>query len=82
MGFPDFVYHDTRRSFNTDLQRQRISQRYIDAALSHTIAKGTEGSYNLYEFADEKRESLEKWEAEIQRLAAEVRRSRMRAVEA
>ena len=82
MGFPDFLCHDIRRSFNTDLQRQRIPQRHIDAALSHTIAQGVEGHYNLYEYADEKRECLEAWEKEIQRLAAEVRRSRIQAVEA
>ena len=82
MGFPNFVCHDTRRSFNTELQRQRISQRYIDAALSHTVAKNVEGHYNQYEYADEKRECLEIWEKEIQRLAAEVRRSRIHPVEA
>lgn len=49
IGFPDFINHGIRRSFNTELQRQRISQRYIDAALSHTVAKGVEGHYNKME---------------------------------
>ena len=82
MGFPEFIYHDIRRSFNTELQRQRIPQRHIDAALAHVIAQGVEGHYNLYEYADEKRECLQAWEKEIQRLAAEVRRSRIQAVRA
>ena len=81
MGYPkELIFHTFRKSFNSELQRQRIPQRHIDATITHVVAKGVEGHYNFHAFTDEKRECLEAWEAEIDRQIIEARRSKIHAV--
>lgn len=53
-------FHDLRRSVATGLQRLRVSSEWIEAVQNRRKA-GVAGTYQRYEYADEKREALQTW---------------------
>jgi integrase len=57
---PRWVIHDVRRSFRTRLTQLRIQTEIAEATIGHA-RRGLERHYNLYEYADEKRDALERW---------------------
>jgi integrase len=59
--------HDIRRSVRTNLAKLRVPEHVSEAVLAH-VKPGIKGVYNLYEYADEKREALEKWAADLRTL--------------
>jgi integrase len=57
---PPFVIHDLRRTMRTRLTQLRIPTEVAEATIGHG-KKGLERHYNLYEYADERREALALW---------------------
>ena len=48
----------------------RVAPHIIDRVLGH-LQKGMRGTYNHYQFEDEKREALLLWEAEVMNATAD-----------
>jgi hypothetical protein len=65
---PGWVLHDTRRCVRTNLSALRIERDVREMILAHRQG-GIVKVYDLWDFADEKREALERWQ---DRLAAIV----------
>lgn len=71
-GVPDFRPHDFRRTLNSWLASRAGGAEPLevrDAVLGHA-KRGLEGTYNVHEYADEKRAALERWAAHVKRIAA------------
>jgi integrase len=66
-----WVYHDTRRTVASGLQKLGTRVEVIEAALNHRSGtfRGIVGTYQRHDFADEKRIALAKWADHIERLA-------------
>jgi len=64
---PGFVIHDIRRSFRTRLTQLRVQTEVAEATIGHG-KRGLERHYNLYEYADEKHDALERWAAWLRNL--------------
>jgi integrase len=61
---PDWVNHDLRRTVRSNLSALRISEEAREAVLAHA-RPGIKGTYDLHDYADEKREALEQWAARL-----------------
>lgn len=61
IGLQPFVTHDLRRTVETGMAAAKVPKEYRDAVLNHTDASVGGKHYNLHDYADEKREALEKW---------------------
>jgi integrase len=59
-----FRSHDIRRTLRTGLAKLRVSRDVAEAVLGHT-AGGVVSVYDVHNYADEKREALERWEARL-----------------
>lgn len=60
-----FTHHDLRRTVRTGVSKKlRVLPHIAEAILGHK-KKGIEGTYNLWDFIDEQREVLTKWEVEV-----------------
>ena len=59
-----FRLHDLRRTVRTHLSGLRVNQVVAELVLGHAI-KGIEATYNIYDFAVEKREALDIWANEL-----------------
>jgi integrase len=59
-----WVLHDLRRSVRTGLSSLRVPREVAERVIAHKPG-GIEAVYNMHEYADEKREALEKWEARL-----------------
>jgi integrase len=57
-------YHDLRRSVATGMQRLRISSDWIEAVQNRRKA-GVAAIYQRYDYGQEKREALDRWDAHI-----------------
>jgi integrase len=60
-----FRLHDLRRTVRTHLARLGVSEIVAELVLGHTI-KGVHGTYNVYDFAEEKRAALVHWAQELE----------------
>ncbi len=72
-GVEDFRPHDLRRTLNTWLASRAGGaepQPVRDAILGHRPPR-LEGTYNVHDYAEEKRAALERWAAHVERVAAE-----------
>jgi integrase len=58
-GIAHFTFHDLRRTARTNWSKLRID-REIRERLIHPVP-GVEGTYDRYDYLDEKREALAKW---------------------
>jgi integrase len=76
--------HDLRRTVSTRLARMGIAKEIRDRALNHVTSLRDPESrhYNTHEYAREKREALNKWATEIQRIIEPVAIVPMRAAKA
>src|SRR5262249_49085586 len=59
-----FVIHDLRRTMRTRLTQLKVVSEVAEAVIGHG-KRGLDRHYNLYEYADEKREALERWAARL-----------------
>jgi integrase len=59
-----WVNHDVRRSVRTNLSRLKVSEEAREAVMAHS-RPGIKGTYDLYDYLDEKREALELWGARL-----------------
>jgi IS4 transposase len=62
-----WVVHDIRRSCRTRLTQLKIQTEVAEAVIGHG-KRGLERHYNLYEYADEKRDALERWASWLRNL--------------
>jgi integrase len=68
-GVEPWTLHDLRRTFSTGLARLRVPPHIKEMLLSHVSAKDpVEAIYDRYNYMDEQREALLKWEAKLQAL--------------
>lgn len=70
MGFAEdpFTPHDLRRSGRTSLARLLIPDQISDRITGHSISNAIHKTYNRYDALKEKREALDLWAADIERL--------------
>jgi integrase len=59
-----FRLHDLRRTMRTHLPRLGVSEVVGELLLGHTL-KGVQGTYNVYDFASERRQALDLWATEL-----------------
>lgn len=64
---PHFVIHDLRRTVRTNLSALQVPEEVREAVLAHA-KPGIKAVYDLYEFANEKREALELWHAKLEQI--------------
>jgi integrase len=57
---PEWVNHDLRRTLRSGLSALRVPQNVCEAILAHR-PPGIVGTYDVYQYQDEKREALEAW---------------------
>ena len=67
LGIEEFTLHDLRRTCRTGLSRLKIAPHIAERCLNHKQEK-IAGTYDLYEYVDEKREALDKWAAHLEAL--------------
>ena len=68
---PTFQLRDLRRTCETMLQKLGIDKEVRAHLLSHGRAQGVQGKhYERYDFLPEKRQALERWAAQLQRIFA------------
>lgn len=72
-GFTHWTPHDVRRTVATGMGDIGILPHVIEATLNHIsgFRSGVAGTYNLAEYANEKRDALTKWSAHLQALRTE-----------
>lgn len=68
-GLPRWTPHDLRRTARTKMAEIGIINEHAEAVLAHA-KPGMVGVYNQYEYQDEKKEALIKWEAELLRIVS------------
>jgi integrase len=61
---PHFINHDIRRTVRSQLSRLKVTEEAREAVLAHA-RPGIKGTYDLYDYLDEKREALELWAARL-----------------
>lgn len=69
-AIPEFTIHDLRRSCAAGLQRLGVDTRVIERALNHVsgVFAGITSVYQTHDFAEEKRDALNRWGAHIGRV--------------
>jgi integrase len=70
---PDWRQHDLRRTVASGMAKLRIALPVIEKVLNHHSGSfaGIVGVYQHHDFADEKREAIEKWGAHVMALIGE-----------
>lgn len=63
-----FTPHDLRRTAVTHLSRLGIIEHVVQRVAGHSTGNSVTATYNRYGYLSEKRNAIEKWEAEIKRL--------------
>jgi len=63
-GLPRWTPHDLRRTARTHMPRIGILNEYAEAVLNHS-KKGIVGVYNKYDYQEEKKAALIRWETEL-----------------
>jgi hypothetical protein len=61
---PRWTNHDIRRSIRSGLSRLKVTEEAREAVMAHA-RPGLKGTYDLYDYLDEKREALELWAARL-----------------
>jgi integrase len=61
IGMQPFVTHDLRRTVETGMAAAKVPKEYRDRVLNHLDSSVGGKHYNVHDYADEKREALEKW---------------------
>ena len=65
-----WIIHDLRRTMSTNMAQIGVPQPVTEALLNHKtgVVSGVAAIYNVYSYADEKREALETWNAGIEEI--------------
>jgi integrase len=69
-----WVIHDLRRTASTGMRKLRVDKATVERVLNHISGQynGVAGVYDIYEAFPERREALDKWAAEIERMARNI----------
>ena len=67
LGIEEFTLHDLRRTCRTGLSRLKIAPHISERVLNHAQEK-IAGTYDLYDYVDEKRAALDAWAAHLEGL--------------
>lgn len=69
-GTEPWIIHDLRRTMSTNMAMLGVPQPVTEALLNHKtgVVSGVAAIYNVYSYADEKREALETWNARIEEI--------------
>lgn len=59
--------HDIRRTVRSGLSRLKIAEEVREAVVAH-VRPGIKGTYDLYDYLDEKRDALELWATHVRSL--------------
>ena len=62
--------HDLRRTVSTHMGRLKVDEEIIERILNHKIGK-LKRTYNLYQYADEKREAMNVWDKFLRKTVGE-----------
>ncbi|WP_319826084.1 tyrosine-type recombinase/integrase [Thalassovita sp.] len=67
-----WIIHDLRRTMSTNMAMLGVPQPVTEALLNHKtgVVSGVAAIYNVYSYADEKREALGKWNERIEKITA------------
>lgn len=65
-----WTWHDVRRTMRTGLSRLGIREDIAERTIGHAVGGRLGRTYNLHDFADEKRRALDAWAAHVQGLAS------------
>lgn len=71
-GTEPWIIHDLRRTMSTNMAMLGVPQPVTEALLNHKtgVVSGVAAIYNVYSYADEKREALDKWNERIEEIRA------------
>ena len=70
LGIKNIRLHDLRRTMASEMGRLGVPEQIISRVLAHTQSGITARVYNLHSYANDKRDALLRWEAELMRIAA------------
>ena len=62
-----YVLHDFRRTIRTNLSRLGVPREIAELVIGHR-KKGIDAVYDIFEYLDEKRDALRRWESHLARL--------------
>jgi hypothetical protein len=60
----NWTNHDIRRTVRSNLSRLRVTEEAREAVIAHA-RPGIKGTYDVYDYADEKREALDLWASRL-----------------
>ncbi|WP_095589304.1 tyrosine-type recombinase/integrase [Actibacterium ureilyticum] len=71
-GTEPWIIHDLRRTMSTNMATLGVPQPVTEALLNHKtgVVSGVAAIYNVYSYAVEKREALDKWNEHIEKITA------------
>ena len=69
VDLPRWTNHDIRRTVRSQLSRLKVTEEAREAVLAHA-RPGIKGTYDLYDYLDEKREALELWAARLNEIVS------------
>jgi integrase len=69
-GTEPWIIHDLRRTMSTNMAMLGVPQPVTEALLNHKtgVVSGVAAIYNVYSYADEKREALELWNSHVEKV--------------
>ena len=69
-GTKPWIIHDLRRTLSTNMAKMGVPQPVTEALLNHKtgVVSGVAAIYNVYSYADEKRDALSAWSEKITQL--------------
>lgn len=67
LGVGQFTVHDLRRTGRTGLAKLKVKRHTAERVLNH-VQETIEGTYDVHDYAKEKRAALEKWSAYLRKL--------------
>ena len=65
IALEEWVNHDLRRTVRSNLSALKVVKEEVSEAILAHAKIGIVGTYNVYQYADEKREALELWAARL-----------------
>jgi len=71
-GTEPWIIHDLRRTMSTNMAMLGVPQPVTEALLNHKtgVVSGVAAIYNVYSYADEKRDALDSWNERIEEITA------------
>lgn len=71
LGLQPFTPHDLRRTVETGLAALKVPKEHRDRVLNHVDASVGGKHYNKYDYLDEKRDALQRWERRLESILQE-----------